>query len=110
MKTKTFLIILLFSFITISCIKKGEVIQRLDGTESNLPDELKGLKVYVVGTGDGDDIKVAILNGQVNSGTYSVGKTQATTIVVNKDHYDERTIEAKAILLETDDIIVIKKK
>ena len=110
MKTRTFLLILLIALITVSCIKRGESIQRLDGSETNLPDELKGLKVYVVGTGDGEAVKVAILNGQINSATYTSGKTTQTTIILNKDRYNERTIEADKILFENDEMILIKKR
>lgn len=96
--------------IALSGCVKGSATQRLSGDEPALPQELKGLKVYTVHTGGIGEIKVAILNGEVNSLTYPVGKTEETTIVINKGHYDERVIEAEEILSETDEIIVIKKK
>jgi len=39
--------------------------------------------VYNVSTGEGSYVKVAVLNNSVVSGTYSVGKFEETTIVVN---------------------------
>ncbi len=110
MKTKTFLAILFLIFIAISCAEKGTTRQKLNGNEATLPDELKGLKVFTVATGGGNYVKVAVLNGQVNSLTYPVGKYQQTTIVLNKDCYNERTIEADKILFENDEMILIKKK
>jgi hypothetical protein len=110
MKAIKFLLITLVLVIVTSCDPAGETTQYLTGEEQTLPDELKGLKVYTVSIGNGNYVKVAVLNGQTNSSTYNVGKTQHTTIVVNKDRYNERVIEAEEILSETDDIVVIKKK
>jgi len=105
-------IIFIASFIILisSCAEKGTTHQKLNGDEATLPDELKGLKVFTVATGDGNYVKVAVLNGQVNSLTYPVDKYQQTTIVLNKDRYNERTIEADKILFENDEMILIKKK
>lgn len=109
MKTKTFLLILLISLIAFSC-ESGTSVQTLNGDEQKLPDELKGLKVYKVSTQGWGEVKVAILNGQVNSLTYPVGKTTQSTIIINKDHYNERAIEVDKILFENDEMILIKKK
>jgi hypothetical protein len=59
--------------ITTSC-EKGRTTQRLYCNENKLPPELKGLKVYCVSTSILGDVKVAVLDNQVNSLTYSVGK------------------------------------
>ena len=99
--------VLLF-VVLISCGKKGNTFIKLDGTEQNLPPELKGLKVYTIDDGLLSYIKVAVLNGQVNSATYPVGKTTQTTIIVNGKN-GTRTIIASEILSETDNIIVIRK-
>lgn len=107
MKTKI-LIVLFMALMVVSC-EKGTTKQKLFGDEATLPAELKGLKVYNVSTGI-SEVKVAILNGQVNSLTYPVGKTQSTTIVIRKDHYDERLIEVKEILMENDSLMLIRKK
>jgi hypothetical protein len=110
MKTiKAFAIVFLL-FMAVSCDDPGVTYNKLQGNEANLPDELKGLKVYAVSTGNGDYVKVAVLNGEVNSSTYMVGKTHQTTIVVRKDHYDERQIEVKEILMENDSLMLIRKK
>lgn len=107
--TKLILFLLLFIGVT-SCRESGETNQKLFGNEQNLPDELKGLKVYKVYTDNtGNYVKVGILDNKVNSLTYPVGKTQQTTIVIDPNTNKERTIIAKEILSETDEIILIKK-
>ena len=58
--------------------------------------------------GGGNWIRVAVLNGGVNSTTYMEGKIQETTIIVG-DKPKQRVITAKEILSETDSIIVIRK-
>lgn len=85
----------------------GTTTQKLTGYEPTLPPELQGLKVYTVQTGGLSEVKVAILNGQVNSVTYPVGKTQQTTIMVNGQ--SPRTINCE-IISETKEIIVLRKK
>jgi len=86
-----------------SCEDKGVTQQRLTGDESNLPDELKGLKVYRVSCGLGEYVKVAVLNNQVISTT---GKT-TQSILINKE--TPRTIMVESIISENDSIVVIKK-
>lgn len=90
-----------------SCEDPGVTTKELNGYEDQLPFELRGLKVYTVSTGEGSYVKVAILNDQINSLSYSVGKSQATTIIVNNGSR-ERIIKG-TIISETDSIIVIKK-
>jgi hypothetical protein len=107
---KLLLIAVLFLAITISCDKPGVTEMKLTGVEQQLPEELKGLKVYTVSIGEGQYVKVAILNSEVNSVTYQEGKTTSTTIIINKGEYNEKTIYCKEILAETKDIIVIKKQ
>jgi hypothetical protein len=107
---KLLLIAVLFMVLTISCEDPGITTKQLNGDESELPEELKGLKVYSVSCGEGNYVKVAVFGEQVNSLTYSEGKTTETTIIVNKGEYNERTIYVKEILSETDDIIVLRKK
>lgn len=110
MKTIKLLSVILLSLVLFSCERAGVTRQKLTGAEEILPAELKGLKVYSVSCGEGEYVNVAILNGEMNSATYSEGKTTETTIVVDKGNYKERTIYAKEVLSETDDIIVIRKK
>lgn len=103
------MIILALCSLFSSCEDKGTTRMSLNGTEQNLPDELKGLKVYTVSTSNqGGYIRVAVLNNQINSITYPVGKFQATTIIVGSGK-EQRLINAKEIISETDSIIVIKK-
>jgi len=90
------------------CSERGNTHTKLNGTEQNLPPELQGLKVYTINDGFLSYVKVAVLNGQVNSATYHVGKTTETTIIV-KGKNGTRTIIATEILSETDNIIVIRK-
>ena len=105
MKKILTILILLFTFT--SCEEKGVTSQRLTGDESTLPAELKGLKVYRVSCGGGEWVRVGILNNQVISTTYQVGKTQQSIILVNKE--TARTINVESIISENDSIVVIKK-
>ncbi len=90
-----------------SCQDAGVTSKSLTGEEQNLPDELKGLKVYWVSTGNGDGVNVAVLNGQINSTTYQVGKTKQSTIILNKQNGN--LIEVRQILVENDSVIVCRK-
>jgi hypothetical protein len=103
-KILTFLILLLT---LTSCEDKGVTRQTLTGDESNLPAELKGLKIYTVSTGSGNYVKVAVINNQAISTTYQSGKHQQSVILVNKE--TERTINVESIISENDSILVIKK-
>jgi hypothetical protein len=103
-KILTFLILLLT---LTSCEDKGVTRQTLTGDESNLPQELKGLKVYRVSCGEGEYVKVVVLNNQAISTTYQSGKHQQSVILVNKE--TPRTINVESIISENDSIIVIKK-
>ena len=72
-----------------------------------LPDELKGLKVYSVSTGAGTYVKVAILDGQINSTTYSVDKVEESTIILNKQN--GQIIEVSQVIMENDSLVVCRK-
>jgi hypothetical protein len=103
-KILTFLILLLT---LTSCEDKGVTRQTLTGDETNLPADLKGLKVYRVSCGEGEYVRVAVLNNQAVSTTYQDGKIQQSVILVNKE--TARTINVESIISENDSIIVIKK-
>jgi len=104
---KKILTLLILLLTLTSCEDKGITRQTLTGDESNLPQELKGLKIYTVSTGEGNYVKVAILNNQAISTTYQSGKHQQSVILVNKE--TERTINVETIISENDSILVIKK-
>lgn len=109
-KILTILILLLPYIIVLtllSCEDKGVTSQRLTGDETNLPAELKGLKVYTVSIGEGSYVKVAVLNNQAVSTTYQSGKHQQSIILVNKG--TPKTINVESVISENDSIIVIKK-
>jgi hypothetical protein len=111
MKRNTLIKIIILAtalFLLFGCEDPGVTSKRLTGAEDNLPFELRGLKVYSVSLGEGDWVKVAVLNGQPNSLTYAVGKTTETTIIVNQNNRSERVIHG-SIISENDSIIVIKK-
>ena len=97
--------IVLFTFY--SCENSGNTDMVLSGNEGNLPDELRGLKVYRVSTEGGNYVKVALLNNNINSITYPVGKLQQSTIIIDKQN--QKLIEVKEILLENDSMIVCRK-
>ena len=103
----TLLLVVGLSLLFTSCEDKGITRQTLTGDESNLPAELKGLKVYTVSTGEGSYVKVAVINNQAISTTYQSGKHQQSVILVNKE--TERTINVESVISENDSIIVIKK-
>jgi hypothetical protein len=105
-KILTFLFCIALLTLT-SCEDKGVTRQPLTGDETNLPPELKGLKVYTVSTGSGNYIKVGILNNQAISTTYQSGKTTQSVILINKE--TTKTINVESIISENDSIIVIKK-
>ena len=94
-----------------SCEEAGVSRQETNGNEKDLPEELKGLKVYSVSTGGGSWVKVAILDGKVNSTTYkrnSGGKSTQTTILIDKRN-NNKVIEITQVLMENDSIIVCRK-
>lgn len=102
--------ILLFTLLSLSlysCNNPGDTTQTMDGNNHELPEELKGLKVYQVADGTMSYVKVAVLNGQVNSVTYPVGKSQETVIMVNKA--TNKMYEISEVLMENDSIMVVKK-
>ncbi len=82
-------------------------MEDVNGFESNLPEELKGLKVYDVATKNGNHIKVAFMEDfNSRSLTLRNGKIDETTIVLESSG---RVIKVKEIISETDSIMVIKK-
>lgn len=110
MKKLSTIAIVLFTLVTIalsSCEDAGVTSQKLDGNEQTLPDELKGLKVYSVSIGEGDYVKVAIMNGEVNSTTYLRGKYHETILQVN--NHQGKLIQVKDIVMENDSMIVCRK-
>jgi hypothetical protein len=107
---KKILTILILALTLTSCEDKGLTRQTLTGDESTLPAELKGLKIYTVSTGEGNYVKVGILNNQAISTTYQSGKHQQSVILVNKENStSDRTINVESIISENDSIIVIRK-
>lgn len=105
-KIKLHLSALLLLCFACSCDKAGVAKLRLNGNENELPQELKGLKIYSVSTGDGS-VKVAIFDNKANSTTYRVGKFEESLIVV--DNSTSKQIKVSQILSETDSIIVCRK-
>lgn len=109
-KISTLAILLLCALLSViftSCESAGVTSQKLNGDEQELPVELKGLKIYSVSTGNGTYVKVAVLDDKINSTTYSVGKFQESTLIVNKR--DSKIIPVSQILVENDSLIVCKK-
>lgn len=104
----TFLFLLVLTITFTSCYEAGTASTSLDGTEANLPEELKGLKIYTVTTGTLSSVQIGVLdNTRTTSTTYPRGKTQQTFILVEKN--TGRTIEVSGIISENDSIIVCKK-
>jgi len=93
-------------FTVMSCREEGSTRIALDGSP-NLPKELEGLRVYNVATGSGQYVNVAILNNNINSLTYPVGKHRSTTVLVNKQ--DDKVIPVSSIVMENDSLIICRK-
>jgi hypothetical protein len=104
----TFLMLLVIAITLSSCREAGTTSVRLQGNEQNLPEELKGLKIYTVSTGDLSSVKVGVIdNAKTTSLTYSEGKSQESFILVEKN--TGRTIPIGEIISENDSIIICKK-
>ena len=106
-KIAILLLCALLSVVFTSCDSAGVTSQKLNGDEQELPVELKGLKIYSVSTGNGTYVKVAVLDDKINSTTYSEGKFQESTVIVNKRN--SKIITVSQILVENDSLIVCKK-
>jgi hypothetical protein len=105
---KVFVILVALSLsLVISCEKAGITRERLAGNENELPDELKGLKVYDVSIGNGSSVKVAVMDNQVLGNTYKSGKHTSSIVMVHKNQ--NRVINVESIISENDSIMVIKK-
>jgi hypothetical protein len=100
-------ILMLAAVFLSSCENSGQTTQQLQGSENDLPEELKGLKVYRVSTGGISYVYVAVLDGKINSTNYQVGKTQQSTIIIDKS--TGKQIEVSQILSENDSVIVCRK-
>jgi hypothetical protein len=106
---KTLVILMGLSLaLLISCEDKGITRESLVGNETQLPPELKGLKIYDVSIGSGSYVKVGILEDKIISTNYQVGKHRQSMIIVDKGG-QERKIEFESIISENDSILVIKK-
>ncbi len=106
---KTLVILMGLSIaLLISCEDKGITRESLVGNETQLPPELKGLKIYDVSIGSGSYVKVGILEDKIISTNYQVGKHRQSMIIVDKGG-QERKIEFESIISENDSILVIKK-
>jgi hypothetical protein len=90
-----------------ACSPEGTTTIRLSGDENTLPNELKGLKVYDISLGDGNHVKVAVLNNNINSTTYRDGKVNKTIIVVDKRN--QKVINVEDIIMENDSLIICRK-
>ena len=106
------LLLCVICFITLfGCMDKGYYEQRLDGTETTLPDYLKGMKADAVGINGLNYIYVATFpDKETVSLTYSQGKTKESVVIVLPDsNCNQRTIYAKEIMMENDSMILIRK-
>lgn len=109
MKKITLITLIAVCFLfTASCQEAGTTSKQLTGLEQNLPEELKGLKVYWVWTGKSSGVNVAILDNKINSLTYSEGKSTTSTILLQKEE-DNKLIKVKQIIMENDSLIVCRK-
>jgi hypothetical protein len=104
----TFIILVALSLsLLISCEDRGVTSERLSGNENELPEELKGLKIYNVSLGNGSYVKVAVMNNQPVATTYPEGKHTESVVMIHKNQ--NRVIDVESIISENDSILVIKK-
>lgn len=104
----SFTFFILFILFIVSCQDSGTTDMVLFGNEYGLPTELKGLKVYTVAIKDGNLIRVAVLNNEINSIGYKNGEINNTTLMINNNS-ERNFIEVKQILIENDTLIVCRK-
>jgi len=95
---KIFTYILLLSLI--SCNDSGVSKIPLSGNEENVPEEIKGIKVFKVALSDGDFIKVVVLENDLDK-SISTKSSNKNTILIAKKKYK--------IISENDSILVLKK-
>lgn len=98
------LAVTLLSFGLVSCDPAGTSKIRVTGNESELPTELKGLKIYSVSCGGGDHIKVAILNNAAIGTSYREGKHTENVAIVNDSAYSD-----EHVIFENDTIKIVRK-
>lgn len=100
------IIVMICSTFLFSCAEKGESTEKLDGTELNLPPELKGLKVYRVSLGNANYIYVGTIGNTVST-EWRSGTSGYNSVTV------PTTTEPPSLgqtVYENDSIIIIKKK
>lgn len=107
MKTRFAIIGALILALVISCEDPGVTRNEIQGTEVNLPPELKGLKIYDVSIGAGSSVKVGVLDNEVKGLEYTEGKYNKSVVMISKNK--DRVIEIESIISENDSIIVVKK-
>ncbi len=107
---KIILPLLALTLIATSCREAGTTGVTISGTEEDLPEELKGLKIYSVATGYGGTIKVAVFENQVVGSNYKVGKHRQNCVNIYKESGETVSYPASSIIVENDSILVIKKK
>lgn len=106
---KKLFLLLITCMLFASCEEKGVTRNDLNGSENNLPDELKGLKVYDVSTGGGCYVKVAVLNGKINSINYKEGKHEESVLILDRTNDASTSISISSIIMENDSIIIARK-
>lgn len=106
---------LIFSFFACSDPGRVHEVFNYETSVTKLPPELSGLKIYNVSLGNGNYVKVAVLNNNMclQESSYDVAtkmtEYEYTIIVNNSNQTGSKIIEASEILSETDSIIVLKK-
>jgi hypothetical protein len=97
------LAVTLLSFGLVSCDPAGTSKIRVTGNENELPPELKGLKIYSVSCGDGDYVKVAVLNNVAVGTSYREGKHTQDVVIVSD------SMPREQIIFENDTIKIVRK-
>ena len=108
MRNTIFGMLIIALLIFFNACTPGETTNSLNGDESALPAELKGLKVYFVRISHGDGVYVAVKDNKILS-TTSTDKIAETVVNINDETSEIRNYRSSDILLENDSIVVIKK-
>jgi hypothetical protein len=110
--SKSLLVLLILGFTACDNVETTTyptLVDEESGVKTILPPELEGLKIYSVMENKYDMVKVAVLNGQVNSTTWQQGKHKQSAIMVNTKTQPSRVIEIESVLMENDSVIMCRK-
>lgn len=102
MKKISLLLALLALLLAAACSNPRETSVENEELQSNLPQELKGLKVYTVYLKDGNYIKIAVLNNNIVATDQQNGEVRNQNAIINQTDLNK-------VIFENDSIMIIRK-